>query len=201
MGSYKYLDYTADGKFSENDLHAIKGSQYPLAICSFNAGFSYKGFEFSMLWHANFGKWVEYNKSWEMEFNKGDYRVTASQLDYWRPDNHDANHATLVYGGTSGHPMYMWAGGSSDAGAKMMLEGRTWRKADFLSLRGVYLAYTFNAKKLRQKIGFRNLSIYLTANNLFTISDLIEGDPQSTTFTTGFYPQMASFKLGVKLGF
>lgn len=201
VGSYKYLDYTADGKFSENDLHAIKGSQYPLAICSFNAGFSYKGFEFSMLWHANFGKWVEYNKSWEMEFNKGDYRVTASQLDYWRPDNRDANHATLVYGGTSGHPMYMWAGGSSDAGAKMMLEGRTWRKADFLSLREVYLAYTFNAKKLRQKVGFRNLSIYLTANNLFTISDLIEGDPQSTTFTTGFYPQMASFKLGVKLGF
>ena len=174
VGAYKYLDYSADGRLSVEDLHAIAGSQYPPVVCSFRAGFDYKGFEFSMLWYANLGKWVEYNKSWEIEFNKGDYRITHSQLDYWRPDNRDANHATLVYGGTSGHPMYMWAGGSGDAGAKMMLEGRTWRKADYLSLREVYLAYTFNAKRLRQKVGFRSLSLYLTANNLLTFTPLIE---------------------------
>ena len=201
VGAYKYLDYSADGRLSVEDLHAIAGSQYPPVVCSFRAGFDYKGFEFSMLWYANLGKWVEYNNSWEIEFNKGDYRITHSQLDYWRPDNRDANHATLVYGGTSGHPMYMWAGGSGDAGAKMMLEGRTWRKADYLSLREVYLAYTFNAKRLRQKVGFRSLSLYLTANNLLTFTPLIEGDPASTTFTTGFYPQMTSLKLGVKIGF
>ena len=201
VGAYKYLDYSADGRLSVEDLHAIAGSQYPPVVCSFRAGFDYKGFEFSMLWYANLGKWVEYNKSWEIEFNKGDYRITHSQLDYWRPDNRDANHATLVYGGTSGHPMYMWADGSGDAGAKMMLEGRTWRKADYLSLREVYLAYTFNAKRLRQKVGFRSLSLYLTANNLLTFTPLIEGDPASTTFTTGFYPQMTSLKLGVKIGF
>ena len=201
VGAYKYLDYSADGRLSVEDLHAIAGSQYPPVVCSFRAGFDYKGFEFSMLWYANLGKWVEYNKSWEIEFNKGDYRITHSQLDYWRPDNRDANHATLVYGGTSGHPMYMWAGGSGDAGAKMMLEGRTWRKADYLSLREVYLAYTFNAKRLRQKVGFRSLSLYLTANNLLTFTPLIEGDPASTTFTTGFYPQMTSLTLGVKIGF
>ena len=201
VGAYKYLDYSADGRLSVEDLHAIAGSQYPPVVCSFRAGFDYKGFEFSMLWYANLGKWVEYNKSWEIEFNKGDYRITHSQLDYWRPDNRDANHATLVYGGTSGHPMYMWAGGNGDAGAKMMLEGRTWRKADYLSLREVYLAYTFNAKRLRQKVGFRSLSLYLTANNLLTFTPLIEGDPASTTFTTGFYPQMTSLKLGVKIGF
>ena len=201
VGAYKYLDYSADGRLSVEDLHAIAGSQYPPVVCSFRAGFDYKGFEFSMLWYANLGKWVKYNKSWEIEFNKGDYRITHSQLDYWRPDNRDANHATLVYGGTSEHPMYMWAGGSGDAGAKMMLEGRTWRKADYLSLREVYLAYTFNAKRLRQKVGFRSLSLYLTANNLLTFTPLIEGDPASTTFTTGFYPQMTSLKLGVKIGF
>ena len=201
VGAYKYLDYSADGRLSVEDLHAIAGSQYPPVVCSFRAGFDYKGFEFSMLWYANLGKWVEYNKSWEIEFTKGDYRASKSQLDYWRPDNRDANHATLVYGGTSGHPMYMWAGGSGDAGAKMMLEGRTWRKADYLSLREVYLAYTFNAKRLRQKVGFRSLSLYLTANNLLTFTPLIEGDPASTTFTTGFYPQMTSLKLGVKIGF
>ena len=97
--------------------------------------------------------------------------------------------------------MYMWAGGSGTAGAKMMLEGRTWRKADYLALKEVYCAYTFNAKKLKQKVGFRSLSIYASATNLLTISNLIEGDPASTTFTSGFYPQMTSVKLGLKLGF
>ena len=201
VGAYKYLDYSADGRLSVEDLHAIAGSQYPPVSCSFRGGFEYKGLEFNMLWTADFGKYVNYNNSWEIEFTKGDYRASKSQLDYWSPTNPNANHATLVYGGTSGHPMYMWAGGSGDAGAKMMLEGRTWRKADYLSLREVYLAYTFNAKRLRQKVGFRSLSLYLTANNLLTFTPLIEGDPASTTFTTGFYPQMTSLKLGVKIGF
>ena len=52
-----------------------------------------------------------------------------------------------------------------------------------------------------QRAGFRNLSLYLTGTNLLTLSDLIEGDPKSTTFTTGFYPMMTSVKLGVKIGF
>ena len=200
VGAYKYLDYSADGRLSVEDLHAIAGSQYPPVVCSFRAGFDYKGFEFSMLWTADFGKYVNYNNSWEIEFTKGDYRASKSQLDYWSPTNPNANHATLVFGGSSGHPMYSWAG-TTGAGSTMMLEGRTWRKADYISLKEVYLGYTFNAKRLRQKVGFRSLSLYLTANNLLTFTPLIEGDPASTTFTTGFYPQMTSLKLGVKIGF
>ena len=200
IGSYKYLDYAVDGSLNSQDLHAIAGSQYPPVSCSFRGGFEYKGLEFNMLWTADFGKYVNYNNSWEIEFNKGDYRITHSQLDYWRPDNRDANHATLVYGGTSGHPMYMWAG-TTGAGSTMMLEGRTWRKADYISLKEVYLGYTFRSKRVLQRAGFRNLSLYLTGTNLLTLSDLIEGDPKSTTFTTGFYPMMTSVKLGVKIGF
>ena len=200
IGSYKYLDYAVDGSLNSQDLHAIAGSQYPPVSCSFRGGFEYKGLEFSMLWTADFGKYVNYNNSWEIEFTKGDYRASKSQLDYWSPTNPDANHATLVFGGSSGHPMYSWAG-TTGAGSTMMLEGRTWRKADYISLKEVYLGYTFRSKRVLQRAGFRNLSLYLTGTNLLTLSDLIEGDPKSTTFTTGFYPMMTSVKLGVKIGF
>ena len=200
VGAYKYLDYSADGRLSVEDLHAIAGSQYPPVSCSFRGGFEYKGLEFNMLWTADFGKYVNYNNSWEIEFTKGDYRASKSQLDYWSPTNPDANHATLVFGGSSGHPMYSWAG-TTGAGSTMMLEGRTWRKADYISLKEVYLGYTFRSKRVLQRAGFRNLSLYLTGTNLLTLSDLIEGDPKSTTFTTGFYPMMTSVKLGVKIGF
>ena len=200
VGAYKYLDYSADGRLSVEDLHAIAGSQYPPVSCSFRGGFEYKGLEFNMLWTADFGKYVNYNNSWEIEFTKGDYRASKSQLDYWSPTNPNANHATLVFGGSSGHPMYSWAG-TTGAGSTMMLEGRTWRKADYISLKEVYLGYTFRSKRVLQRAGFRNLSLYLTGTNLLTLSDLIEGDPKSTTFTTGFYPMMTSVKLGVKIGF
>ena len=200
IGSYKYLDYAVDGSLNSQDLHAIAGSQYPPVSCSFRGGFEYKGLEFNMLWTADFGKYVNYNNSWEIEFTKGDYRASKSQLDYWSPTNPDANHATLVFGGSSGHPMYSWAG-TTGAGSTMMLEGRTWRKADYISLKEVYLGYTFRSKRVLQRAGFRNLSLYLTGTNLLTLSDLIEGDPKSTTFTTGFYPMMTSVKLGVKIGF
>ena len=200
IGSYKYLDYTVDGSLNSQDLHAIAGSQYPPVSCSFRGGFEYKGLEFNMLWTADFGKYVNYNNSWEIEFTKGDYRASKSQLDYWSPTNPNANHATLVFGGSSGHPMYSWAG-TTGAGSTMMLEGRTWRKANYISLKEAYLGYTFRSKRMLQRAGFRNLSLYLTGTNLLTLSDLIEGDPKSTTFTTGFYPMMTSVKLGVKIGF
>ncbi|MDY3783679.1 MAG: TonB-dependent receptor [Candidatus Cryptobacteroides sp.] len=201
VGAYKYLDYSADGAITTDDLHAIGGSQYAPLSGSINLGLDYKGFEFRMLWTGSYGKYVEYNKSWEVEFNKGDYRVNKSQLDYWRPDNQDATHSTLVFGGPSGHPMYMWAGGNPDGGYEMMLEGRTWRRADYINLREVYLGYTFKSKQFFKSTGLRSLSVFATGNNLWTITNLLEGDPQSTTFTYGFYPNMLKVKLGVKVGF
>ena len=201
VGAYKYLDYSADGLLNVDDLHAIKGTQYAPAVASLNYGVSYKGFEVRMLWTANFGKYVNFNRSWEVEFNKGDYRVNTSQLDYWRPDNQDANHATLVYGGASGHPMYMWAGGDPTKSYTMMLEGRTWRKSDYVNLREIYLGYTIKSKAFLKATGLRSLNVYATGNNIWTGTGLIEGDPQSTTFTSGFYPNMLSVKLGVKVGF
>lgn len=201
MGSYKYLDYSADGSIDTNDLHAIKGTQYAPISGSLNYGIHYKGFEFRMLWTAQFGKYVNYNRSWEIEFNKGDYRVNKSQLDYWRPDNQDANHATLVYGGASGHSMYTWAGGTSSSSYTMMLDGRTWRRADYINLREIYLGYTFKSPSFYRATRLSSLNVYVTGNNLWTTTELIEGDPQSTTFTSGFYPNMLSVKIGVKVGF
>lgn len=201
VGAYKYLDYSADGRLNVDDLHAIRGTQYAPAVASLNYGVHFKGFEFRMLWTANFGKYVNYNRSWEVEFNKGDYRVNASQLDYWRPDNQGANHATLVYGSAAGHPMYTWAGGSPDKSYVMMLEGRTWRKADYVNLREIYVGYTVKSKTFLKATGLRSLNVYATGNNIWTGTGLIEGDPQSTTFTSGFYPNMLSVKLGVKVGF
>ena len=50
-------------------------------------------------------------------------------------------------------------------------------------------------------MGISNLLVYVSGSNLWTITPLIEGDPEATTFYQGYYPQMATFRTGVKLIF
>ena len=196
-GCYKYLDYNGDGSINNEDLHYIEGSTYPPMTYSIRGGLGYKGFEFSVLLYGNQGKWVDYDKSFEIEFNKLEPRVNLSQLDYWRPDNPGAGHSTMTYS-TS---MYSWGGGSADNGYNVAIKDHTWRKADFLTVKEIYAAYTFNGAKLKKSVGLNSLSIYVTANNVWTFTNLLEGNPMATNFTQGFYPLMTTIKLGVKVGF
>jgi hypothetical protein len=50
-------------------------------------------------------------------------------------------------------------------------------------------------------LGISSLLLYATGNNLATFTKLIEGDPERKDFQQGFYPQMVSVRLGVKLAF
>jgi TonB-linked SusC/RagA family outer membrane protein len=202
VGDYKFLDYFADGKISILDRYPIPGSDYPPVTYSFGGGFQYKRWDFSFNWMGNAGKYVLYNQAFEVEFPNGNWRIHASQQDYWTPANPDANHSTLHFVGDANLPNLVWGGGSSYyTGYETAIEDRFWRNADYLRLKEVYLGYTFNPKLLNKMIGVSSLSAYVTGNNLLTITKLLEGDPERKDFTQGFYPQMSSVKFGFKLGF
>ncbi len=194
-GSYKFLDYNGDGKISTYDLHCIAGNAYAPCTYSFNLGLGYKGFSFNMLWYGNSGKYIDFNRSYEKEFIKGDYTVHTSQLDYWRPDNRDASHSALSINDS----FYASFGGSgTGSGYLMAVDGHTWRKSDYLTLKEVYVSYTFDGAKIN-RIGLKGLSITLTGNNLVTFTNLVEGNPQRTSLSSSYYPLMRVVKLGVKL--
>jgi TonB-linked SusC/RagA family outer membrane protein len=201
VGDYKYLDYNADGKISNLDKYPIPGSDYPPITYSFSAGFSFKKFDFNFMFQGNVGKYVEFNQPYEVEFIKGDWRVHASQLDYWTPTNPGAKHATLHYSGGGSTDNLFWGGGEADRGFDIMVKDRFWRNSNYLRLREVYAAYTFNSKLLRRIIGTSNLVFFVTGNNLWTFTKLIEGDPERKDFNQGFYPQMSSVKFAIKAAF
>ena len=201
VGAYKYLDYRADGLLNVNDLHSIPGSQYPSTLMSLGFGFSWKGWEFNALFYGNYGKYANYNASYEVDFVKGDVRLSKSMADFWSPTNPDAGHATLVFNGSAGHPMYSWAGITAGQTVLMGLQGRTWRQVDYLNLRDLYLGYTFDKNVLKSQIGINSLTLYLTGNNLLYFTDLISGNPELTSFTTGAYPLMKTVQFGLKVGF
>ncbi len=202
VGDYKYLDYFADGQISIQDRYPIPGSMYPPITYSFGGGFSYKNFEFNFNMQGNQGKYVAFNQAYEIEFPNGNYRIHASQLDYWTPVNPDANHSTIHFVGDANLPNLVWGGGSSYYGGyETAIKDRMWRKSDYLRLKEIYLGYNFKTESLKRALGINNMSAYITGNNLWTLTNLIEGDPERKDFTQGFYPQMSSIKIGLKIGF
>lgn len=201
IGEFKFLDYNGDGSITTLDKFPIAGSAYPPVTFSLSSGLSFKGFDFSFLFSGNVGKYVDYNMSYEYEFNYSSWRVQRTQLDYWRPDNQDVNHSTLHYTGDS-PAILSWAGGNaSNLGFDIAIPGQYWRNADYVRLKEVYAGYTFNSNFLKKMIGVSNMSVYLTGNNLFTLTNLIEGDPERKDFYLGFYPQMKTYKFGAKFTF
>ena len=196
-GIYKMLDYRADGSINSLDLHAITGIAYPPLVGSINAAFGYKGFSMNILFYGTHGKYINFNRGFWKEFIKQDLTVHAAQLDFWRPDNPNAGHPTPSFD----DKLYSMLGGSSNDTYDMLIEGHSWRKSDYLTLKEVYLSYKFDGDRLRKVTGLRGLSITLTGNNLFTITDLIEGNPQRTFLSSSYYPIMRSVKLGLSLDF
>jgi TonB-linked SusC/RagA family outer membrane protein len=202
VGDYKYLDYYADGKISIRDRYPIPGSMYPPITFSLGGGFSYKNFDFNFNLQGNQGKYVAFNQAYEIEFPNGNYRIHASQLDYWTPINPDANHSTIHFVGDANLPNLVWGGGSSYYGGyETAIQDRMWRKADYLRLKEVYFGYNFKPEFLKRTVGITNMTTYVTGNNLWTLTNLIEGDPERKDFTQGFYPQMSSVKFGLKINF
>lgn len=201
VGDYKFLDYTVDGKINVSDKYPIAGSLFPPITFSFSGGLSYKNIDFNLMFQGNSGKYVKYNESFEVEFNQGSYRVHESQLDYWTPTNPDANHSTIHFTGSASSPLLNWAGGEAYSGYSVMIKDRFWRKADYLRLKEVYIGYNIKPKYLQKAIGLSSMTIYASGNNLFTITNLIEGDPERKDFAKGYYPQMSSYKLGLKVSF
>lgn len=201
VGDYKFLDYNADGKITIVDKYPIKGSTYPPVTYSLTSGFTFKNFDFHIMWQGNQGKYVEYNQIYETEFMLGVWSVHQSSLDYWTPTNPDANHATLHYNLGGIIDNIFWAGGEATYGYNIRIEDRFWRNASYLRLKEIYAGYTFNSAYLNRIAGISNFLIYLTGNNLWTLTPLIEGDPERKDFKTGFYPMMASLKFGLKFSF
>ncbi len=201
VGDYKYMDYNADGTINTLDKHPIKGLTYPPITYSFSGGFTWKNFNFNMLFSGNHGKYVQYNQGFEVEFIKGDWRVHKSQLDYWTPTNQDAGHATMHFSGTSSQDNLVWGGGEADRGYQTIIEDRYFRNASYLRLKDLYVGYTIKSQALLRSIGVNDVHVYISGNNLWTITPLIEGDPEATNFYQGYYPQMTTLRGGIRFAF
>ena len=196
-GVYKMLDYDSDGVLTSQDPHPIRGVAYAPGVGSLSFRAGYKGFSAYVMFYGTGGKYIDFNRYYWKEFIKQDLTVHVAQLDYWSPDNPDAAHPTI----SMDDKTYSMLGGSNNDSYAMKILGQSWRKSDYLTLKEVSLSYRFDNKEVNRLLGLSGLMVTLTGNNLFTVTDLIEGNPQRTFLSTSYYPIMRFVKLGVKLDF
>jgi TonB-linked SusC/RagA family outer membrane protein len=203
VGDYKYLDYMGDGLINRDDLTRMKGSTQPPINYSFAAGFQWRNFDLSVLFHGYAGKYINFDQLYEYEFYKGNYNIHVSQLDYYAPWNPNGNHGALHYAPSYASNL-IWSGsaeGQTAAGYSGKIFGKSWRNADFLRFKELHIGYSLQSKTLNRLTGIKNVKLYLTGNNLLTFTSLIEGDPENTYLLYGNYPQMRTIKAGLDISF
>src|SRR5699024_4536090 len=95
-------------------------------------------------------------------------------------------------------PRYYWA---DQLAQNNLFRGNTryFEKGDYLALREITLSYTLPSEWV-SSIGFRNLRVYATGNNLHYFTNYKGLLPESGGQDSGRYPNPQSFIFGINVG-
>ena len=182
-GDIKFKDLNADGIINDND-RAYIGNPNPRVSYGLNLSANYKGFDFSVLFQGVSG--VE------------KYNDLKKIIDYdTRPFNHSIATLNAWNGeGTSNTmPRSTFTDNGSSRVSSIFVED-----ASYLRLKNIELGYTVKSLMGKSGSSFQNVRLYVSAQNLFTITKYTGLDPESfDMFDQGTYPQSKAFLLGINI--
>lgn len=172
------------------------GSPLPKWTAGLTNTFSYKGFDLSVLLNGVFGNKINFYGVGRFSSANGRFEdnQTVNQLAAWTPTNTDTNvpQARLFYNN------------GAQPSTRFIEDG------SFVRLRNVTFGYSL-PKQLLSKAKIANARIYVSGQNLLTITDYSGWDPEvnadyiTSNIAQGydFYstPMAKTFLLGVNLGF
>ena len=196
LGDTEYVDFNGDGIIDSNDIYALGYAQtYPLYNYSFSLGFTFKNFEFDMMFQAasHLTRTVVDNFAWPL--HRLSNQVFEYQLDSWSPDNRDARYPAYHFDTNRIH------NNIGDGQARSVAA----YDASYIRLKNINVAYNL-PKRIVQKIGLSKFSVYARANNLFTWAPGYPlADPEASdggsNVTNGYYPMTRTVTLGLQIGF
>ena len=187
-GDLRYVDKNNDGLVKESDDRFILGDNFPHYTYGFSYGFTWKGFDFSMFWQGvgRRNVWLR-GESVEAFHNNNEGPVFDFHLDRWTPNNPDASYPRLTVGAES-----------TNNAAK----SNFWiQDGSYLRLKNAQIGYTF-PKEWLKKVYVKNLRIYLSGQNLFTLSHIKGGwDPETTDGGGRIYPVSRVISMGLNIKF
>jgi len=169
-GDVKFMDLNRDGKIDDNDKTEL-GNPFPRYTFGFTYRLAYAGFDFSMFIQG-VGKRDEFLRGELVEPFQGNYGATLydHQTDFWTPTNTDARFPRLAISGSASQTNN-WGHGSD------LFKFN----AAYARLKNVSIGYTIPSK-LVSRIGVKKLRVYVTGQNLYTLTKLKFVDPELTEF-------------------
>lgn len=186
-GDLRFMDVNDDGIINSDDITDI-GSPWPDHIIGLSLGANFKGFDFSAIFSAQLGQSIF------RAYERSDITYTNYQtfwLDRWTPENTEAAYPRLV---------------STDPNNNQRPSDFYLEDGSFVRLRNLQLGYNL-PDQIVNKVKLTGLRIYLSANNLFTITDYNGFDPEigtsgwilDTGIDKGFYPSNKTIGVGLKV--
>jgi len=186
-GDCKYKDLNGDMKITTDDQKAIGYPDYPEFNFSLSGGFSYKGFDISMMWTGVTNVSRLLNDTWRVAYGATQNRALLQWLadNSWTPET--ANTALA--------PRISFTSMSNNTKMSTL-----WlRDASYIRLKNVEIGYSF-ANATLKKLGISNVRIYTNGYNLLTFDRLKFMDPESRTSTPN-YPLTTIYNFGLNVNF
>ncbi len=190
-GRLQYKDLDGDGKISEKDRDII-GNPNPDCLLNFNVKFSWKGISLGAFFQSSIGNDIYSLTIGSLAYDYGYNGNVLKDLygNWWTPENPEAKYPSLL------------------SNQDLKLSDRFVYDGSFLRLKNLELGYDFPLKAAKY---IKKAKVYLSAQNLFTISSYPLWDPDMNSKGGGSsmvqgvdnscYPSARVFLAGVRLGF
>lgn len=182
-GDAKFKDQNKDGKIDDADKVNI-GNPFPWLTYGLNMSMDYKGVDFQLFFQGVYGNEI-YNQVRVRTEGKGTEATLGTQMrNVWTFNNQN---------GTIPNP---YGNSNNYATSSRFVED-----GSYLRLKNVQLGYTL-PKTLTEKVTISRCRLYVTANNLLTLTKYTGYDPEvGGGVDYGNYPQSRTFMFGVNLDF
>lgn len=187
-GDLKFIDQNGDGKINDAD-RIYMGSAMPTTTFALNFGLSWKKLTFSaMLQGVGGAQAVNVSKYMLLSDVEGNFNRSSEILKAWSPTNMGSDIPRLSKNDPNGN---------FSTASDWYLEN-----ASYLRLKNITLSYDLTDQLQRiSHLKNRNsrLSLYVSGENLATITGYSGMDPECGGWDAGKYPVSRVFSLGVKL--
>jgi TonB-linked SusC/RagA family outer membrane protein len=221
-GDIMYQDVNNDGKIDANDRQNC-GKVTPDFYGGFNTKLSYKGFDLSVFCQYSVGGKIF--SSWrgggkEGNENTGSYFSTNSTtgiMEIWNLSEYAATHYWHGAGTDNFMPRRVWSGTTGYPSTWDNSFGYTYNTmpsthyledASYMKIKTVTLAYNLPAS-LVQKIKLNAVKVFVSADNLLTLTKYMGYDPEASWATSpgdahygedfGMQPPLRVFSIGASI--
>jgi len=192
-GGERYRDINGDGELN-NDDRTIIGDPNPDYIWGLNNDFSYKGFDLNIFFQASVGGDMFNFTRMELDRLAGSNNATTDALNRWTPSNTNTD-VPRAANGRAFRPSTRWIEDGS-----------------FVRLKNIALGYNLPESMLN-KVGVRRARVFVSAQNVLTITDYKGFDPEvnynsggatnsnrNLGLDYGSYPNAKGYTLGINIG-